>query len=104
MKVESHIGKRFHGIRIEVTDKEHNSGYNILKVYGYGYKHIGEKEIYLGEYDVVQLEQKNASDISIDSTKVNSEFEIRIGDKSFEVTWNCDSIRFKIINFDEVKQ
>jgi len=98
---KSFIGEKFHGMRVEVIDEEHESGYNMLKVYGYGYKHKGEREIYLGKHDVIELEHKNSPKFCIDSTKPNSEFEIRIDEKMFELIWNSDSIRFKVLEFGD---
>ena len=105
MVEESHIGERFHGIRVEVTEEEHNSGCNMLRVYGYGYEYYEnkrDKEVNLGLHDVINIEQENASDFCIDSCKPDSEFELRITNKMFEVVWNSESIRFKILKFEDI--
>lgn len=104
---ECKIGQRFHGIRVEVTEDIHDSGYNMLKVYGYGFERYDnpDNEIYLGEFDVIGFEQsENRPSFSIDSTKPNSEFEVRIMNKMFELTWAMESIRFKILTWEEERE
>ena len=89
----------FHGIKIVAKEREHESGYKMLDVHGYDFNR--KKYVYLGEHDVVNIEQKNASSIAIDSVKAGSEFEIRCMGEGLKVEWNSDSIRFKVVEFED---
>lgn len=99
MLKKSRIGEYFNCINIVVTDEDHESGYKMLDVSGY--KISEDKTYYLGEHDVVNIEQENGPGLSIDSIKAGSEFEIRTMDDMFKLVWNSDSIRFKSIKFNE---
>ena len=89
--------KIFNEIRIKVLDEIHDSGYNMLEVYGYK----DNEKFYLGNHDVVNLEQENSSDMAIDSINPGSEFNLRVSGNLFVLIWDMESIKFRIMTYEE---
>jgi len=88
------IGKLYHRIRCVVTAETHNSGFKLIDVKARTIENEKEWDS-LGLHDVVEITHKGCKIVGIDSTKIDSEFEIATFMNGLRLVWNMESIKFE---------